>query len=157
MPSILFVCTGNICRSPLAAALWRARVAGEPGWRVESAGTWALDGHPASANTLAVLAERGLDAPGHRARTVNGELLSAFNLILVMERGHAEALRAEFPDVAGRVYLLSEMIGREFDIADPYGGPVVEYEATAQEIERIFELGADRMRELARDKSLSEN
>jgi len=157
MPSILFVCTGNICRSPLAAALWRARVAGEPGWRVESAGTWALDEHPASANTLAVLAERGLEATSHRARTVNGELLSAFNLILVMERGHAEALRAEFPDVAGRVYLLSEMIGKKFDIADPYGGPVVEYEATAQEIERIFELGADRMRELARDKSLSEN
>ena len=97
MPSILFVCTANICRSPLVEALFRDMVSDEPvEWKVESAGTWALTGEPVAQKSQQVLAERNLDASKHHARSVTLELLSSFNLILTMEKGHKEALQEEF-------------------------------------------------------------
>lgn len=152
MPSVLFVCTANICRSPLAEALFRDMVSDESGeWKVESAGTWALTGEPAAQNSQQVLAERGLDASEHRARIVSLELLSSFNLILTMEKGHKEALQIEFPAIAERVFTLSEMVGSEFDIHDPIGGPLVEFQATADELESILTDGYASITQLAKD------
>lgn len=138
MPGILFVCTANICRSPMAAGIFdeliQDRADGEE-WRVESAGTWGLDGEEASLGSQTVMSEMGIDISGHRSRQVTSELLTPFDLILTMESGHKEALKVEFPEISDRVYMLSEMTHETEDIPDPIGGPITEYEATAQLIE----------------------
>jgi len=149
MPSVLFVCTANICRSPMAMGLWQTKVRSDPSWLIESAGTWSIEGVPAAENTLIVLAMRGVDLRGHRSQIISPELLRGFNLILVMESGHKEALGVEFPDIAPKVFLLSEMVGQQYNIIDPMGGPLDEFEETAKEFEQIFEQGFTRIVQLA--------
>jgi protein-tyrosine-phosphatase len=69
-----------------------------------------------------------------------------------MERGHKEGIKAEFPEYSGKVFLISEMVGAKFEVRDPIGGPLVEYEYTAKEIENIFTRGFQRITELAEGK-----
>jgi protein-tyrosine-phosphatase len=148
-PSILFVCTANICRSPMAAALFRTRLkAVRPDWeqwKIESAGTWGLDGQPAAKNSRVVMAEKGLDITGHRARTVTSEMLEQYDLILTMEPGHKEALRIEFPSVASRVFMLSEMEGVQVPVRDPYGGPITAFHETVERLDEMIERGMARI------------
>lgn len=133
----------------MAEALWRSRLGDETGWKVESAGTWALDGQPAARHAQQALKGRGLDLSQHHSRVVNRELLESFNLILVMEQSHKEALRFEFPGVASHVYLLSEMVDESRDIYDPVGGSLLDFEDTARELDRILEKGSENIRRLA--------
>jgi protein-tyrosine-phosphatase len=152
MPAILFVCTANICRSPMASAIFNEllkenQASGE--WQVESAGTWALDGQPAAQGSQSVLAERGLDISDHRSRSVGRELLQSFDLILTMEWGHEEAMRHEFPEVASRIHLLSEMANQSGNVDDPYGGPASGYEETAAQIEQLLRIGYEKIIRLA--------
>ena len=150
MYSILFICSANICRSPMAEGLFQIKVRGQTGpWRIESAGVWGMDGSPAADNTLRVLLKRGIDLSSHLARQVTLDLASQFNLILTMERGHKEALNAAMPQISRRVFVLSEMAGKAYDIPDPIGGDVAEFEDTARELERIFERGWERICQLA--------
>lgn len=153
MPAVLFVCTANICRSPLAEVLFRDQLAqrGLDGaqWRVESAGTWGEDGFPASRNSCKVAQQYGLDLSQHRSRIVDADLLSQFDLILVMESGHKEALTVEFPMLAERIFLLSEMAGQIQNVEDPYGGPLSEYQATAEEMLAWIDQGWERIQRLA--------
>lgn len=120
-------------------------------WRVESAGTWASEGHPAAAFSESVMRARGLDVSQHRSKGVEGGYLEKFDLILTMDRNHKEALRVEFPELSGRIYMLSEMAGQKFDIEDPIGGSEAEFEATANEIERLIEVGFEKIRRLAQN------
>jgi len=148
MHSLLFVCTANICRSPMAMALFREKVKNlDENWRIESAGTWAFEGAQVAREVTQVLANRGLEVNDHRSRLVTHELLASFDLILTMEQGQKEALKVEFPDIAGRIVLLSELIGQRFDIKDPMGGPLYEFEETAKEFERLFEQGYEKILE----------
>ncbi|TMG80394.1 MAG: low molecular weight phosphotyrosine protein phosphatase, partial [Betaproteobacteria bacterium] len=104
---VLFVCTGNICRSPLAASLLE-RALTERGIEVtvSSAGTGAWDGAPASEGAYLVGLERGLDLSGHRARLLTRELVERADLILTMARHH----RARVDELGGegRVFVLAE-------------------------------------------------
>jgi protein-tyrosine phosphatase len=155
MPSILFVCTANQFRSPLAAACFLKQVELEnrPGkWRVESAGTWVKDGLDASAMALEAAASLGLGwLENHRTRRVRPGMLARFDLILVMERGHKEALCAEFPSVCGRVHLLSEVVdGIPYDIPDP-GNRGVDPAEVGAILSDLIARGKEKIQELAQD------
>jgi protein-tyrosine-phosphatase len=158
MPSVLFICTANICRSPMANALFKQKIRnefGSEGWLITSAGTWATNGTPASQNSIIVMKEKGLDIHDHRSQIVSRELLQKHNLVLTMERGHKEALQIEFPELADRVYLLSEMFGGKFDIHDPYGRLIEDYRVTANELDQILSDGFDKICQLADEKGIS--
>jgi len=150
MPSILFVCSANICRSPIAMAIFQSQVEREHEiWRIESAGTWALDGIASNVQTQRVLAERGLDIRGHRSRVVSRDNISSFDLILTMEADQQEALQIEFPDMAERIYMLSEVVGLRYNIADPIGGSDEDFRSTADEIAHILADGYETILRLA--------
>jgi protein-tyrosine phosphatase len=133
----------------MAMGLWQKKVKSDPRWRVESAGSWSIEGVPAAENTIVVLTRRGIDLHKHRSRGVSRELLAQFDLILVMETGHKEAISIEFPEFKSKVFLLSEMVGEQYNIQDPVGGSLEDFEATAQEFEQIFERGYARIVQLA--------
>jgi protein-tyrosine-phosphatase len=140
--SILFVCTGNTCRSPAAAALFGSRLADPQGWWLESAGTRASRGAPASGQVLALLvAGRGLDLTHHHAKPLEDLPVEQFDLILVMEREHQHDVQARYPALARRIRLISEMSGGASEIADPFGRGPTAYANMLEELERLLELG----------------
>jgi protein-tyrosine-phosphatase len=137
----------------MAEALFWQKAAQLPdadAWRVESAGTWALAGALPASRAREVLRARGVELGDRRARSVDRDLLRAFDLILTMERGHKEALRAEFPEIGERVYILSEMVGLGHDIPDPMGGTLIDFQDTARELDQYLTRGFDRITQLAR-------
>lgn len=119
------------------------------GWRVESAGVWANEGAPATTYSCQVLRERGLDLDNHRSQPVGAELLSEFDLILVMEDRHRAFIQANFPQAADRVYLLTAMVDQAHNIDDPVWGTEETYRSTVKELEDLLDRGFERILELA--------
>ncbi len=153
MPSILFVCTANQFRSPIAAACLKQALKPENSgddWVVESAGTWAETGLHAPVFALQISRKLGLPGLGrHITRQVDKKLLEQFDLIIVMESGHKEGIVSEFPSTRGRVYLLSEIVdGITYNIADPIGADV-DPDQVAIELQTLIKKGADRIIQLA--------
>jgi len=116
---ILFVCIGNICRSPTAEYLLRARLASD-GIDVGSAGLSALVGRPMDATAAQVLLEHGVDGSPHRGRQVTPDLLLKSDLILAMEKSHVAVIGRSAPEVSGKVFLLGKWQADK-EIPDPYG------------------------------------
>jgi len=142
--SILFVCTANQCRSPMAEAIIKdyiKRMDLPTNWIVQSAGTWAENGHPATPSGVKAMALRGLDTSLHRSQSITKDLLKQFDLILTMESGHKEAIQIEFPEFSKKVFMLSEMSGVEINIDDPIGGTFEDYLNTADEIDELISKG----------------
>jgi len=144
MGRILFVCTGNLCRSPMAAGFLCQRLARDGlGGRhqVVSRGVWAIDGQPASRYAIQVMAERAIDIADHVAQTISAEDLAEADLVLVMAREHAGALGTTWPQYSWKVHLLSEMIGKRQDVQDPYGRSLEVYQNCADTIARMIDGG----------------
>lgn len=114
--SILVVCIGNICRSPMAEVLLRQQLS--PALQVSSAGLSALVSHPADDHAIALMQADGLDLTAHRARQLNQTLINDHDLILVMTQRQKEVLEKEFPSARGRVFRLCHW--QPADVADPY-------------------------------------
>lgn len=136
--SVLFVCTANQCRSPMAEAIlkkYSSKIDPEEKWIIESAGTWTGAGYPATPYGVKAMAEMGLDTSNHKSQPITESLLEKFLLILTMESGHKEAIQVEFPDIANRVFMISEMAGEKIPVLDPIGGTYQEYINTAKEID----------------------
>jgi len=110
---ILFVCSGNTCRSPMAETLLRsmleARLGRLPsGLEVTSGGVSAVPGASPTVQAVMVMAERGLDLSTHKARQVTADMVRQADLVLTMTRSHREALLKLAPEAAGRVFVLNE-------------------------------------------------
>lgn len=156
MPAILFVCSANQCRSPMAEALFRDHLeqmgVGDE-WRVESAGVWAMVEAPAMALACEVMKERGLDISDHQSQGVSTELLREFDLILVMEDMHRKSLQRNYPEAADKVYLLTAMADQEGNVDDPVYGTKETYRATVEELGELLEGGYQRIVDLASKSS----
>ena len=129
--NILFVCTGNICRSPFAQGLFTKSVAqkGSKGLTAESAGLLALPGNSATYMAQRVAAEYGVDLSDHKAKFVSKDLVAWSDLILVMEKSHEDTLLANFPEATDKARLIRHFArfgSKSRGIADPYG---LEYDA----------------------------
>jgi protein-tyrosine phosphatase len=152
MPSVVFVCTANICRSPLAEVLfrdWLRRNAVPGEWRVGSAGTWAEPGASASVYSQQMAKQRGLDLARHEARLVDETLLAEADIVLCMSRGHHEALQVEFPQYAHKIHVWTALAGPAYDVADPYGGPLAGYIEMATGMEALIEKTGEQIVALA--------
>jgi len=135
--TILFVCTGNTCRSPMAEYLFRARLGPESDWRAESAGVAAVAGRSASPEAVEALRERGIDLTPHRSRPLTQALAESAALIIAMTEGHAQEIRDRFPAVRDRVRLLTSfgVVPQEPDIPDPIGQSLFTYRHVRDQIE----------------------
>jgi protein-tyrosine-phosphatase len=149
MPNILFICTANQCRSPMAEAILRRKLDGArylgDGWTVASAAVWGEAGLPATRLAIQVAGEHGLELERHRSQRVEDLDLAEYDLIIAMQVGHQEALRAEFPGLADRIHLLSELSGPSYGVRDPAGGDLDDVRRTYAEIERLINDGFDAM------------
>lgn len=114
--SVLVVCVGNICRSPVGERLLAHAC---PELRVESAGIGALAGHGPDETAAQTANIGGVSLSGHIARQFTGDLAAPFDLILVMEKGHADVIRQQAPHLSGKTMLYGQWVGQK-DIADPY-------------------------------------
>jgi protein-tyrosine-phosphatase len=153
-PTVLFVCTGNLCRSPMAEGIFRTllQIDGKDGlYGARSAGTWTTDGQGASALAVQAMKELGIDITAHRAHHLTSEDVDRASLVVVMGRDHKEALLAENPQDKEKIVLLSELAGERHDVSDPYGSDSLQlYRECAVEIDRLLRKGYGRLLELAR-------
>lgn len=157
MPAILFVCTGNLYRSPLAAAFLRAMLSadGKSDWVVDSAGTWTQPGQSPPNEVIQAATRYLVNLDGHLSKIVSADLLSRFDLILVMERGHKEAIDQEFPWVAQRTHLLSQVADRlDYDITDP-ARSAQKFSVIASDLYLLVDKGYPLICELAQNTSAS--
>jgi protein-tyrosine-phosphatase len=131
MFNILMICTGNICRSPMAEGLLRHLLPPslEDVVQVSSAGTYALHGNQPAPHAVTTMARSGIDISGHRARMVTRELLRQADLSLVMEKAHLGALRTMRLFGKTDIRMLTSFSPGEDapDVQDPYGGPAEMY------------------------------
>jgi RpiB/LacA/LacB family sugar-phosphate isomerase len=140
MKTILFLCTGNVCRSPMAEGLFRHAVKGRGAFRVLSAGIGAVDGQPPTHHSVQAMRDIGIDISGQRSRMLTAELVRSADLILGMTHSHTDTVALLYPKAAEKTFLLREfdetLEAYEKDISDPIGSPFYTYVECRDQIEQ---------------------
>ena len=134
---VLFVCTGNTCRSPMAEGLCRKAIGGRSDFTVSSAGVAAAKGAPASQETRNILRKREASLEGFESRPVTAAILAAATHVFAMTEGHLAVLEARFPEHADKYFLVREFSGisdkrQGIDVPDPIGMGSAAYEEVAK-------------------------
>ena len=129
---IIVVCTGNICRSPMAEEMLKTRLPRDR--EVSSAGVGAMVGEPATAEAIAVMKAHGYDITAHRARQATLPLLGHCDLILTLDQTHSDWINKRYPQLRGRVHKLLKWHDN-LDVEDPYGMPQSFFEQTYAEMD----------------------
>lgn len=151
---ILFVCTGNTCRSPLAEAIARRLLAkaGRTDVVVSSAGLGAIDGSGASTGALEIAREHGLDLEAFQSRRVTEQILEGAHLVLVMEMAHRPGVLGIYPRADTKTHLLGTLAGAspaDAGVPDPFGGSLESYRRTYAKIDNFLTGGLDKILERA--------
>src|SRR6266566_9920359 len=140
MKTVLFVCTGNVCRSPMAEGILRRAVQGRGDYRVFSAGLGAMEGQPPSHYAVQAVRELGIDISGQRSRMLTPELVQQADYIFGMTHSHIDTVMLLYPQAAEKTFLLREFDETldlfEKDISDPIGGSYEVYLNCRDQIEQ---------------------
>ena len=138
MKEIVFVCTGNTCRSPMAEGLLREALPAQWGGKVtvSSAGTHAWNGQPAASLSVMVLREKGIDISGHSARLITPDIINKASLVVALAAGHRELMKATVPGAGEWMILLGELDPERenADVEDPIGGDIDDYRRARDDI-----------------------
>lgn len=138
MKHVIFVCTGNICRSPMAEGLLKHRLGDSDDIQVSSAGIAASPGMPPSPNSVTAMKELGIDITDQTSSQLTPELVKSADYLFVMTFGHLDAILMMYPEAAEKTYLVRHFIEDETllhrDISDPIGQPLRVYRHCRDEI-----------------------
>ena len=141
MDKIVFICTGNTCRSPMAEGLFKS-LNGEQktGLEAISAGIFTNNGMPASENAVIVAKELGADISNHKSQMLNGDIVNDAKYLVCMTGAHYDQILLKFPNVSDKLFTLLPT-----DIDDPFGGNIDEYRSCATQIKSAVESIIERL------------
>jgi protein-tyrosine-phosphatase len=140
MKPVLFVCTGNTCRSPMAEAFFNHLMGNDGQWKASSAGIYAGINSPASAHATEAMRELEINITDHRSKPLTAELVNTADLIITMTSGHCFQIAQSFPEVGNKVCLIKSFGTSKVpaDISDPFGGSLNIYRKTRNEIKQAL-------------------